>query len=61
MMTTMYRRRQWRDRLADPTLADLMKADAMIRVYGALFGFFSALLILVALFGDRFLNLFIGG
>jgi hypothetical protein len=59
-MSTMHRRRQWRDRRAAPTLADLMKADAMIRVYGALFGFFASLLILVALFGDRFLNLLIG-
>lgn len=61
MMTTMHRRRQYRDRRAQPTLADLMKADMFIGVHIALTGFFFALLLLVVIFGDRFIGLFFGG
>lgn len=59
-MPTLHRRRQWRDRRAQPTLADLMKADAMIGVHCALTAFFLFLLLMVAFFCDRFLNM-IGG
>lgn len=62
-MTTMFRRRQWRDKRTHhpATLADLMRADTMIGVHCALAGFFMALIILVALFGQSFVNLFFGG
>jgi hypothetical protein len=59
-MTTFHRRRQWRDRRAQPTLADLARADSMIRVYGALTGLGVALLVLIALFGDKLLNALFG-
>ena len=59
-MPTMHRRRQWRDRRAQPKLADLAKADSMIRVYGALTALGVALLVLIALFGDKLLNTLFG-
>lgn len=57
-MTTMHRRRQWRDRKAQPTLADLMKADAMIGVHCALAGIGLFLILMVVFFGDHFLAVF---
>lgn len=58
---TLYRRRQYRDKHARPTVNDLMHADAMIGIHCALAGFFTVLIILVALLGQDFINLFFGG
>lgn len=62
VMSTMHRRRQWRDKRHHPaTLAELMKANAMIGIHCALAGIFTVLIILVALLGQDFVNLFFGG
>ena len=47
-VSTFHRRRQWRDRRAQTTLAELSKADMMIRVHCLLAAFSTALLVLVA-------------
>jgi hypothetical protein len=61
-MVTLHRRRQWRDKRArrEVSLADLMEVDFYIGVHIAITGFFFALLVMVVMFGDRFLNLFFG-
>jgi hypothetical protein len=59
-MVTNYRRRTYRDKRKPTTLADLMESEMYIKVHIGLTGFFFALLVLVAMFGDHFLNLFGG-
>lgn len=56
-MTTLHKRRQWRAKRKQPTLADLAAAEWMIGVHCALAAFFTALIILVALFGSEFVNI----
>lgn len=61
-MTTMHRRRQWRDRRAHPaTLDDLHMSNQYIAVLCALAGIGTALVLLLLIFGQQFADLFFGG
>lgn len=59
-MVTMYRRRKWREHhnRNPPSFDDLMKTDFYIGVHIGITGFFLAVLLLLLIFGDRFINLF---
>ncbi|WP_233854044.1 hypothetical protein [Paraburkholderia sp. HD33-4] len=60
IMSTFHRRRQWRDKqVRQPvTFEQLMKADLYIGLHIAITGFFLAVLLMLLVFGERFVNLF---
>jgi hypothetical protein len=60
MMTTLYRRRQYRDRREQPTLSDLVDADVIIGAQCFVAGFFFFALLMLVFFGERFLAIFGG-
>jgi hypothetical protein len=60
VMTTLYRRRQYRDRRDQPTLADLVDADVIIGAQCFVAGFFFFALLMFVFFGERFLAIFGG-
>lgn len=61
MMATFHRRRQWRDKRRPATLEELDRVNLYIGAHMVITGFFTAFLLLVVIFGDRFINLFLGG
>ncbi|TCK87325.1 hypothetical protein B0G74_7864 [Paraburkholderia sp. BL9I2N2] len=59
-MTTMHRRRQWRDR-RPVTMEELHMSNQYVAVLCVLAGIGTALVLLLLIFGQSFANLFFGG
>jgi len=62
MMTTMFRRRQWRDKLERPaTMEELHMSNQYVAVLCVLAGIGTALIILLLLLGQPFFDAIFGG
>jgi hypothetical protein len=58
VMTTLHRRRQWRDKRKPPTPEELARADWLIGLHCILCAFFLALLLMVVFVGQPSINAF---